>query len=270
MEVFPHSNIHPNATLCNNVTIEPYATIQEDVVIGDNVWIGPNVVIFSGTRIGNNCKVYPGAVIGAEPQDLKYKGEKTYVEIGDNVTIREFCTINRGTKAYGKTVVDSNCLLMAYVHVAHDCHISNNCILANGVNLAGHVTINSNVILGGLTAIQQFVRVGDYAYVSGASKVRKDIPPYVKAARDPLSYVGINRIGLERKQFSSEAIHRIQDIYRYLYVKGWNTSKAVDHIKKNIDDSPEKTLVLDFIASSERGLMKGFNSLADNYGDQTD
>ncbi len=267
MEVSPHSNIHPNARIADNVTIEPFASIHANVSIGEGSLISSNVVIYSGVTIGKNCKIFPGAVIGAEPQDLKYGGENTVVEIGDNVIIRECCTINKGTKASGKTIVESNCLLMAYVHIAHDCHVKNNCIIANGVNLAGHVVINDNVILGGLTLVQQFVRIGEHSYVSGGCKVRKDIPPFVKAARDPVSYVGINRIGLERKNFERIAIHRIQDIYRILYVKGWHITKAIEYIKSQLPDSQEKTEILDFVLKSERGLMKGFNSLSDSNGD---
>ena len=244
MNTFPTANIHPEAKLASDVKVEAFATIHKDVEIGEGSWIGPNVVIFDGVRIGKNCKIVPGAVIGAAPQDLKYAGEETYVYIGDNVTVREFCTINKGTAAYGKTVVESDCLLMAYVHIAHDCHISEKCIISNGVNFAGHVQVGSNVIIGGLTAVQQFVRIGAHSFISGASKVRKDIPPYVKAARDPISYVGINHIGLERRGYSAETIQHIQEIYRYLYVKGWNISKAIEYIETSLPASEEKEEII--------------------------
>lgn len=263
MQASPLANIHPEAQIAEGVIVEPFATIAKNVVIGEGSWIGPNAVVFSGSTIGRNCKVFPGAVIGADPQDLKYAGEDTTVEIGDNVVIREYCTVNKGTIAYGKTVVESNILLMAYVHIAHDCHIKSGCILSNAVNLAGHVELNENVIIGGMTAIQQFVRIGAYSYVGGGSKVRKDIPPYVKAARDPISYVGINRIGLERKGFDAESIQRIQDIYRILYVKGWNITQAIDHISTELPGSPEKKSILDFIQNSKGGIMRGFNSLSE-------
>jgi len=259
--ISPLSSVHPNAQLGKDVVVEAFAYIGEDVVVGDNSHISAHAVIYSGTTLGKNCKIFPGAVIGADPQDLKYKGEKTLVIIGDNVLVRECVTINKGTKAYGKTIVEDNCLLMAYVHVAHDCHLKNNCIIANAVNLAGHVILGSHVSIGGMTAIQQFVNVGDHSYITGGSLVRKNVPPYVKAAREPLSYVGVNRIGLERRGFSSEAINRIQDIYRILFIKGWSMSKALEHIEAASPPSPEKKSILEFIDKSERGLMRGFNSL---------
>jgi len=261
MQEFPFSYIHPDATIGDNVTIEPFASIHSHAVIGDGSWIGSNAVIYGDVTIGKNCKIFPGAVIGAVPQDLKYAGERTTVEIGDNVSIRECCTINKGTKAYGKTVVESNCLLMAYVHVAHDCHISHNCIIANAVNLAGHVVVGEHVGIGGLTAIQQFVGIGDHAYISGGSLVRKNVPPYVKAGREPLSYIGVNRVGLERRGYSTDAINRVQDIYRHLFVKGWSISKAIEVINAECPDSAERNQILKFINNSEKGLMRGFQSM---------
>jgi len=263
MQVSEQSYIHPSAKVGHNVKIDAFASIHDNVSIGEGTWIGSNVVIYGGTTIGENCKVFPGAVIGADPQDLKYAGEETFVEIGNNTTIREYCTINKGTKAYGKTVIENNCLLMAYVHVAHDCHIKNHCIIANGVNFAGHVIVGSNVYIGGMTAVQQFVNIGCYSYVAGGSLVRKDVPPYVKAAREPISYVGINRIGLERRGFNTESVNRIQDLYRFLFVKGWNISKSIDYIKSELPDSEEKSNVLKFVENSEKGLMRGFQSLTD-------
>lgn len=259
--ISPLASIHPNAKLGENVTVEAFAFIDDNVVIGDGSHISTHTVIYGGSTLGKNCKVFPGAVIGADPQDLKYKGENTLVNIGNNVLIRECVTINKGTKAYGKTVVEDNCLLMAYVHVAHDCHLKENCIIANAVNLAGHVILGSHVSIGGMTAIQQFVNVGDHSYITGGSLVRKNVPPYVKAAREPLSYVGVNRIGLERRGFTTESINRIQDIYRILFIKGWSMSKALEHIEAASPPSPEKKSILQFIDISERGLMRGFNSL---------
>ena len=205
-KISPLASIHPNAQIGEDVIIEPFAFIDDEVSIGAGTRICSNVVIYSGTTVGKNCKIFPGAVLGADPQDLKYKDEKTKAIIGDNVLIRECVTINKGTKAYGKTVVENNSLLMAYVHVAHDCHVGENCIIANAVNLAGHVILGSHVSIGGMTAIQQFVNIGDHTYITGGSLVRKNVPPYVKAAREPLSYVGVNRIGLERRGFSKESI----------------------------------------------------------------
>ena len=249
--------IHPESKIGTNVTIDHFASIHEDVVIGDGTWIGSNAVIMPGARIGKNCKIFPGAVISAEPQDLKYKGEKTTVEIGDNTSIREFVTIHKGTSDRQKTVVGNNCLLMAYVHVAHDCIVGNNCILANNVTLAGHVIIDDFAILEGLVAVQQFARIGRHSFITGASLVRKNVPPYVKAAREPLSYAGVNSVGLYRRNFSKEDILKIEDIYRILYVMNNNISKGTKVIEKETPNSSYKDEILNFIDSSEKGIIKG-------------
>ena len=253
----PQANIHPNAKIGKGTVIKPFATIYEDVEIGENCYIAPNAVIMDGARIGNNVKIFPGAVISAIPQDLKYKGEYTTVEIGDNTTIRECVTINKGTADRYKTVVGQNCLLMAYVHIAHDCLIGNNCILANCVNLAGHVTIEDYAILEGMVAVQQFVKIGAHSFVSGGSLVRKNVPPYVKAAREPLSYVGINSVGLKRRGFNDEIIREIENIYRIIYVHNQNISNAIDVVDKEIPNIPEKKQIIDFIKASDKGIMRG-------------
>ena len=258
------SFIHPDAVIGKNVVIEPFVNIQADVVIGDNTWIGSNVSVMSGTTVGSNCKIFPGAVLGGVPQDLKYRGEKTELIIEDNVTIREYCTLNRGTQASLKSVIKEHAFLMAYVHVAHDCVIGRHCILANNVNLAGHIEIEDYAILGGLTAVHQFVRVGQHAIVGGGSLVGKDVPPYVRAARYPLSYVGINSVGLRRRQFKTEEIHLIQDIYRVLFVGGRNTRQALAYIKDNFEDNIYKKNIVTFIEQSERGIMKGYRSVHAN------
>lgn len=249
--------IHPNAKIGKNVTIEPFSTIYADVEIGEGTWIGPNVTIMDGARIGKNCRIFPGAVISAIPQDLKFKGEKTLTKVGDNTTIRECVTINKGTADRMETTVGSNCLLMAYVHIAHDCIVGNNCILANCVNLAGHITVEDNVIMEGLVAVQQFIKIGANAFICGASLVRKNVPPYVKAAREPLSYVGINSIGLKRRGFSDETIREIEDIYRTIYVKNNNVSKALTIVEKESANIPEKEVILNFIKASDKGIMRG-------------
>lgn len=254
-------SIHPGARIGTNVRIDPFTVIHDDVVIGDNTWIANNVTIFPGSRIGENCQIFPGAVIGAVPQDLKFEGEETTVEIGNNTIIREYVTVNRGTKALGKTVVGSNCLLMAYVHIAHDCIVGDHCILANGVTLAGHITINDYAIIGGLSAVHQFVQIGSHVMISGGSLVRKDVPPFVKAAHEPLSYVGINAIGLRRRGFSNETINTIQDIYRVIFVKGFSNSHAMEVVEKEFSSTPERDLILNFMRASSRGVMKGYNSL---------
>jgi len=252
------SNVHPNAKIGQNCQIDAFVTIQEDVQMGDDCWVGPGAVIMNGTRIGNNCKIFPGAIIGAIPQDLKFEGENSIIKIGNNVTIREYCTLNRGTKANNTTTISDNCLLMAYVHVAHDCMIQENVILANNVNLAGHIEIGKYSILGGLTAVHQFVKIGAHSMVGGGSLVRKDVPPYIKAAREPLSYVGVNSIGLRRRGYSNKDIHHIQDIYRILFVKTTNNSKAAEIIEATIKATPYREEILNFISSADRGIMKGF------------
>ncbi len=254
----PLAYVHPQAKIARNVVIEPFVTIHKHVEVGEGTWIGSNVTIMEGAKIGKNCKIFPGAVISAIPQDLKFAGEETTVEVGDNTTIREFVTINRGTKESNKTVIGNNCLLMAYVHIAHDCFIGNNCILANATNLAGHIIIDDYAILGGLSAVHQFVNIGAHVMISGGSLVRKDVPPYTKAARDPLSFVGINSIGMRRRGFSSEKINEIQDIYRILYLKNLNVSQAIAYIETEMHATPERDEILSFIAKSSRGIMKGY------------
>lgn len=253
------NHIHPNAKIGKDVTVSPFSFIDDNVEIGDGTWIGPNVTIFSGARIGKNCKIFPGAVISAIPQDLKFAGEETTTEIGDNTTIRECVTINRGTTDKMKTAVGSNCLLMAYVHVAHDCILGNNIIIANSVNLAGHVTIEDWVILEGLAAVQQFVRIGAHAFITGGSLVRKNVPPFTKAAREPLQYVGINSVGLRRRGFTNESVLEIEDIYRTLYVKGHNVTNALAVIEQEAPKSKEKDQILSFIRESKDGIMRGIS-----------
>jgi len=252
-----HTFIHSDAKIGENVTIEPFAYIAADVEIGDGSWIGPNVTIMDGARIGKNCKIFPGAVISAIPQDLKYKGEKTTAEIGDNTTIRECVTVNRGTIDRMKTVVGSNCLLMAYVHIAHDVLVGNNVILANTVNIAGHVTIEDCVTLEGVVAVQQFVCIGSHAFIAGGSLVRKNVPPFVKAAREPLTYSGVNAIGLRRRGYEADIVSHIEDIYRHIYVHGSNVSKSIEEIKASIKDSKEKSQILAFIEASDKGIIRG-------------
>jgi UDP-N-acetylglucosamine acyltransferase len=244
--------------LASNVKIDPFTVIHGDVKIGEGTWIGSNVTIMEGTRIGKNCRIFPGAVIGAIPQDLKFNGEKTYVEIGDNTTIREFVTINRGTVDRGKTKVGNNCLIMAYSHIAHDCLIGNSCIMSNSVQVAGHVDIGDYAIIGGVSAVHQFVHIGQHTFIAGGSLVSKDVPPYIKAVRNPLSYGGVNSVGLKRRGFSIEQINHILDIYRIIYNKGFNTSQAVDFIEEEIKASDERDEIIMFIRDSGRGIIKRF------------
>ncbi len=254
----PLAYVHPEAKIASNVVIEPFVNIEKNVVIDKGTWIGSNVTIMEGARIGKNCRIFPGAVISAIPQDLKYDGEDTQVIIGDHVTIREFVTVNRGTKASGETVVGNNCLLMAYVHIAHDCHIGNNVILANAVNLAGHIDVEDFAIIGGMSAVHQFVHIGKHTMVAGGSMVTKDIPPYSKAGRNPISFVGVNSIGLRRRGYSDDQINFIHEIYRHLYLRGRNISQAVGFIEANLPINAERDEILNFIQNSQRGIMRGY------------
>lgn len=254
----PLAFVHPGAKIAKNVVVEPFCTISNNVEIGEGTWIGPNVTIMEGARIGKNCSIFPGSVISAIPQDLKFEGEDTLAIIGDHTTIRECVTINRGTNHRGATKIGSNCLIMAYSHVAHDCVVGDYCIFSNNSTLAGHITIGDHVILAGLTAVHQFVTIGDHAFVAGGSLVRKDVPPFVKAAREPLSYVGINSIGLRRRGFSAEKIKEIQNIYRLLYQKKYNNTQALQIIEAEMIATPERDEILQFIRDSQRGIMKGY------------
>jgi len=256
----PLAYVHPGAKIAKNVVVEPFTTIHNNVIIGEGTWIGSNVTIMEGARIGKNCNIFPGSVISAIPQDLKFQDEETTVEIGDNTTLREYVTINRGTVDRGKTVVGKNCLIMAYCHIAHDCIVGDNCIFSNNSTLAGHVTVGDYVILAGMTAVHQFCTLGQHAFVTGGSLVRKDVPPYVKGAREPMSYVGINSIGLRRRGFSSEKIREIQSIYRILYQKNYNNSQAVRLIEADMAATTERDEILQFIKNSKRGIMKGYFS----------
>lgn len=256
----PLAYIHPEAKIADNAVIEPFATIHKNVEIGEGSWIGSNVTIMEGARIGKNCRIFPGAVISAIPQDLKFGGEDSLAVIGDNTTIRECVTVNRGTVALGKTTVGKNCMLMAYSHVAHDCTIGNNCIIVNGVAVGGHVTIGDFAIVGGLSAVHQFVNIGAHAMIGGGALVRKDVPPYVKAAKEPLSYVGINSIGLRRRGFDAEKIAEIQQIYRILFQSKKNITQALEMIEGEMKATPERDEIVLFIRNARRGIMKGYNS----------
>jgi UDP-N-acetylglucosamine acyltransferase len=254
----PLAYVHPSAKIANTVVVEPFTTIHKNVIIEEGTWIGSNVTIMEGARIGKNCRIFPGAVISAIPQDLKFEGEDSTVVIEDNVTIRECVTINRGTKALGKTVIGKNSLIMATAHLAHDCIIGQNCIVVNGVLLAGHVEVGDWAIIGGLTAVQQFAKIGTHAFVGGGSLVRKDVPPFVKAAKEPISYAGINSIGLRRRGYENEKINEIQNIYRILFQKNYNTSQALEIIETDFEATAERDEILTFIRNSQSGIMKGF------------
>jgi UDP-N-acetylglucosamine acyltransferase len=257
----PLAFIHPDAKIAENVVIEPFAYIGNNVIIEEGTWIGSNTTIMEGARIGRNCRIFPGAVISAIPQDLKFIGEETTAEIGDNTTIRECATINRGTKARGKTTVGNNCLLMAYVHIAHDCEIGNHIIIGNSSQIAGEVKIDDFAILSGSVLVHQFSRIGGHVMISGGTLVRKDVPPYVTAAHEPLAYVGINSVGLRRRQFGNERINNIIAAYRILYSGKFNYPNALTEIEKAIPQSDDRDLIIDFVKNSKRGIMKGYSKL---------
>jgi UDP-N-acetylglucosamine acyltransferase len=257
--ISPLSSIHPNAKIGRDVTVGPFTCIEDDVEIGDGTWIGPNVTLFSGARIGKDCKIFPGAVIAGIPQDLKFDGEYSTAEIGDRVIIRECVTVNRGTSYSYTTKVGADTLLMAYVHVAHDCVIGSQCILANSTNLAGHVIIEDNVAFGGMSGAHQFIRVGKHSFIAGGTLLRKDVPPYVMAAKDPTVYSGINSIGLKRRNFTIDQIHVIQDIYRYIYNSGLNITQALQKVEEDFKHSAIRDDIVHFIRNSERGVIKGID-----------
>ena len=263
MSISQLAHIDPNAKLGINVKVDPFAVIHGDVTIGDGTHVMSHSIIMDGSIIGKNCVIYPGAVIGAIPQDLKFVGEKTTVEIGDGTTIRECVTVNRGTKDKWKTVLGKNCLIMAYAHIAHDCILGDNVILANAVQLAGHVEVGNYAIVSGLSGAVQFTRIGAHTYIAGNAVVRKDVPPFVKAAREPMSFVGINSVGLQRANFSAEKIQEITDIYRILFIEKNTTSAALEKIEATFTPSTERDTILDFIRTSQTGIIKRPSKISD-------
>lgn len=254
------SAVDKRAQIGKNVVVEAFTTIAGDVEIGEGTWIGPNVTIMDGARIGKNCKIFPGTVISAIPQDLKFDGEDTQVIIGDHTTIRECVTINRGTKALGYTKIGDHCLIMATTHIAHDCVIGDHVIIVNGCGIAGHVEIGDYTVMGGLSAVHQFGKIGKHVMISGGSMIRKDIPPFVKVARDPISYAGINSVGLRRRGFSNDKIFEIQKIYRYIFQMKMNTSQAISFIEKEMLPTLERDEIITFIQNSPRGIVKGYGT----------
>lgn len=248
--------ISPDAKIGQNVKIGPFSCIYENVEIGDNCEIMNGVTILPGARIGNGVRIFPGAVIGAIPQDLKFRGEETYAYVGDNTTIRECVTVNRGTASKGKTVVGSNCLLMAYVHVAHDCNIGNNVIVSNAVQFGGEVVVDDFAVIGGGSLIHQFCHLGKYIMLQGGALVNKDIPPFVKAAREPISFVGLNAVGLHRHGFSREDVQAITDVYRVLYMSDLNVTNAIKLIMQTLPESKFRDEIVSFVENSERGVIR--------------
>jgi len=258
MNIAQYSTVHPNARIADNVEIGPYCYIAENVEIGEGTVIGPHVTVFDYVKIGRDCRVFPGAVVGAVPQDLKFRGEESWVEIGDRTTIRECATVNRGTAASGKalTKVGDDCLLMSYSHTAHDCLIGNHVILVSYVGLAGETQVDDWAIIGGASAAHQFTHIGTHAMLAGGSLISKDVPPFVLAGHRPLSYCNVNVVGLRRRGFSNDQIERIRDVYRIIYQSGLNRTDACIFAEKEVPASPEKQLILDFVRNSKRGIIK--------------
>ena len=254
----PLAYIHPAAKIAPSVVIDPFVTIDQNVEIGEGTRICSNVTILEGSRIGKNCIIFPGAVIGAIPQDLKFRGEDALAIIGDNTTIRECVTVNRGTAARGKTQVGSNCLIMAYSHVAHDCIVGDNVIISNATQLAGEVVVDNYAVIGGGSLVHQFCHIGPHVMIQGGALVNKDIPPYVKAAREPIAFAGVNSIGLRRRNFSNDVIREIQDTYRYLYLSSMNVSDAIERIEAELPATKERDEIILFVRNSKRGIIRGY------------
>ncbi len=255
--ISPLANVSPKAKIGKNVTIEAFATVYEDVEIGDDTYIHPNAVIYPDTIIGTGNQIFPGAIIGIVSQDLKYKGEKSNTVIGNNNIIREYVTIHKGTADKMTTSIGNNCLLMAYVHIAHDCIIGNHVILANSVGLSGHITIEDHVIVEGMCGTQQFITLGAHSFIAGFSQVRKSVPPFVRVAREPLQFIGVNTIGLARRGFDKEVIKQIEDIYRLIFVRGHNMTNALELVEQEITDNATRAQIVNFIRSQKDGIIKG-------------
>lgn len=254
----PLASISPEAKIHESVVIEPFVTIHENVEIGEGTYIYSGATIMPGARIGKNCRIFPGAVVAGIPQDLKFKGEDTVAIIGDGTTLRECVTVNRGTAAKGATKVGEHCLIMAYSHVAHDVLIGDSVIISNATQIAGEVQIDNYAVIGGGTLIHQFCHLGEHVMIQGGSRINKDIPPFVKAGRDPIAYTGINSIGLRRRNFSNDTIREIQEIYRYLYLSRLNVSDAVDRIEAELPATKERDEIIEFIRNSKRGIVRGY------------
>ena len=254
--ISPLASIHPEAKIGANVEIAPFVFIDRDVEIGDGCVIDASATICRYTKLGKNCHVFPSAVIGAIPQDLKFQGEETWTIIGDNNVLREFVTVHRGTASKGKTVIGNNNLIMAYCHVAHDCILHNHIIMSNATQLAGEVEVDDFAIVGGGTLVHQFVHIGSHVMIQGGSRTNKDIPPYIIAAREPIVYCGINSVGLNRRNYTPEQIHTIQEVYRIIYQGGMNTTKAIEYVEANMPQTAERDIILDFVRNSARGIVR--------------
>jgi len=255
-EIHPTAVVNKDAQIGENVSIGPFSIIEKNVRIGKNSTIASNVLIASGTLLGEECKIHNGAVLGTNPQDLKFEDEETFLQIGNNTTIREFATLNRGTTHSMYTRVGANCLIMAYAHVAHDCQIGNNVIMANSVNLAGHVVIEDFVGIGGLTPIHQFVRIGTQTFIGGGYRIPKDVPPYILAMGEPLRYAGLNKTGLLRRGFSNETLSALRNAYKILYRQNNTKDEAINIISEKYSEVSEAMHLVEFLKNSERGIIR--------------
>lgn len=254
-QISPLAYVHPEAKLGDNNIIGPFCFIDKNTVLGDNNVLQNSVTINRGARIGNNNEIFPGASLSTKPQDLKYKGEETICEIGDNNSIREFVTISRGTASKGTTIVGNNNLLMENMHIAHDCVIGSNIIIGNSTKIAGEVVVDDNAILSAEVLCHQFCRIGGYVMIQGGSRFSQDIPPYIIAGKHPLKYAGVNIIGLRRRGFSNELIENIHNAYRILYSMGL-MKEGIEEIKKQLTVTPEIQYIIDFVSSSQRGIIR--------------
>ncbi|MCD8287875.1 MAG: acyl-ACP--UDP-N-acetylglucosamine O-acyltransferase [Porphyromonadaceae bacterium] len=259
----PLSYVSPEAKIGENVEIGPFVTIDKNVIIGEGTRIMSHATILEGARIGKNCTIFPGAVISAIPQDLKFRGEDTTAEIGDNTTVREYATVNRGTVSKGRTIIGKNCLIMAYVHIAHDCILGNNIIISNASQIAGEVIIDDFAILSGGVLCHQFTHIGSHVMIQGGSQINKDIPPFIKIGHTPIAFAGINTIGLRRRNFSDETISLIQEAYRCIYMAGMNTTEALNYIEENLPATPERNEIVQFVRNSERGIVRGSKTVSE-------
>jgi len=255
MRAHPTAIIDPAAQIEEDVEVGPYTIIEADVVIGAGCKIGPHALLAGGTRLGRNVQVFNGAVLGIVPQDLKFKGEMTTAEVGDDTVVREFATVHRGTESTGRTVVGKGCFLMAYSHVAHDCILEDEVIMANSVNLAGHVLIEEQAIIGGVVPVHQFVRIGCHSFIAGGTRVPKDVPPYIMAANEPLRYAGLNAVGLRRRGFSSEVLTALKQAYKLIYNSNLNVSQGIARIREEMEIIPQVQHIIEFIEGSDRGII---------------
>ncbi len=252
----PRAVVHESARLADSAVVGPFSVIGPDVAIGRGTIVGSMALVEKNTEIGEGCVISHGAVVGTDPQDLKYAHEETFLRIGDRTTIREFATVNRATHEGEATLIGSDCLIMAYAHIAHNCVVGDHVVIVNAVNLAGHVSIDDYAIIGGMTAVQQFVRIGAHSYVGGACRVSKDVPPFFKIGGVPTRPIEVNTIGLLRRGFPEDTLNKLRQCYRLLYLSDLNTTQALQRVRKEVPSTPETDSLIEFIEQSQRGIIK--------------